>query len=1631
MRVGEAAHPGPILGTANTCGLSGKGESIAMLPDGVWGLTETHLTQAGAQRMRMELKCADPSLNFVAGAPAASLSDNMSSIGGKASGVAVVSRNPIRPLAGQFDMEAWSTARIQTVAAYCGTDWLKVGVMYGFAHKPKSVATREASDDLLASLVDRLAFNQYGYRAIIGDFNQTSDSLPQFEVLRKQGWVEIQEYGKAKWNRDIVPTCKRTTTVDQMWLSPELQPLLEDIVVDDTYYPDHGILYGSFKDFGRPPPFYIWPKPYKLPWGQLTVDQLLQTNREMEEERATDNQADIIPAIFQELEHRVDMSLRASGKPGLLAQQKGRSTTIAPKLCRNPITPLKPSRPSEVQVTFLGEHFQHQLWCRQLRRLQSMVHVMKSTKQGSQVEQHRRDLWESIKAAKGFPGGFKTMWLHRTHRLHGSPSRIPKHPPPLTDVEHIFQGFHFEFQRLEKMLNSARQQKARTRRLVDKNVIYRDIGQPKSLPIQTLVTKQCVEVTEVSADGLTVELARPEFTDDMPVHSQDGLLHIESVRGTQVQFAAPTSLEVGSIIMQEKHIGDYESLYREFKALWNPMWNKHEGLPVDHWDEVILRIAQHMPQSDTIMPLAPITVDEWIATVKSKKPHSAVGPDGIGRDDLLNLPPDLTEALVREVNCIEAGHSSWHPSNLVGLITSIEKHSAACTPAQYRPITVLSFLYRTWSSIRTKQCLQWLQHRAPEGLLGNRPGHDTSGIWFDLMLQVEDALYADLPITGVVTDVCKAFNTLPRAIVLCIAKLQGLPTTLISSWHDSVTKISRAFVINGTVSQPVFACTGYPEGDPMSIIAMWLINCALHVLIPATTGPTTILSYVDNWEVHVETAEEAIEAFQAMVEFSRDIDIKLDVPKTWFWALHPTERANLRNRGYQVKLAERDLGGHLQLCRQVTNFTVRNRIKSLGLLWTWLSRSPAPTIQKLHCLGAVAWPKAFHGVSTTQIGECHFDSLRAHAMSSLRWNKKGASSLIQFGMITGPIADLAFYVVWDTIAKFRTHANPDCAFPLLDKLISSPPSRYLPGPCGTLLTRMQMLLWQWEGNGFIIDHEGLRFHIADSPIQFLRYRAEHAWGIHIGSIMSSRQEFAGLQHVDVRTSRCGLPGRSVEEQGLLRVIMNGTFCTRNKQIHGGKVADKLCPWCGHEDSVEHRHWECDHFEDIRAKVPVNILQDIQASPDCTRLHGWCVQGPEDIQFRQSLMTIRDTTHEFLPVPPCGPILHMFTDGSCLEPQTPQLRLATWGVVLGNLDHRTFHPLSMGGVHGGYHTVLRAEILAAISSCRYAIATGRTFCIWTDNKLVFDFMRRCQFFPDKVQLFSRKRKDHDLWNVLGILCHQCIGSNLLLHVIKVSSHQRIFHDTPEVERWAFEGNEQADRLAITARDHLPPQVLLAWTRYANAYRQRCSMQSWLHRVFVEVGQRALTAKAAQQLADADENQRQIHVASHEFEQHSISLVELPRVPSYSNHSMGECHEQVFHWLRMLTTHPDATPVWVSSFQLLGIFQQQTSYLGVKYVARLKGYIWLHAPDDHDTHGFVRIAAWLMALIKCLARHYGTTCTTKDHIPWGCAFKVWARCILMPIPTALLAALDRLLYGRGVAPITQLTAQLGTLMHFIDT
>eukprot|EP00438_Fugacium_kawagutii_P017138 Skav217501 [mRNA] locus=scaffold1908:258586:268404:+ [translate_table: standard] len=625
----------------------------------------------------------------------------------------------------------------------------------------------------------------------------------------------------------------------------------------------------------------------------------------------------------------------------------------------------------------------------------------------------------------------------------------------------------------------------------------------------------------------------------------------------------------------------------------------------------------------------------------------------------------------------------------------------------------------------------------------------------------------------------------------------------------------------------------------------------------------------------------------------------------------------------------------------------------------------------------------------------------------------------------------SFYALWMSVVAFRRYADPSVTYPIMDSLFRDgrDPSHQTPGPCQALAERLTEIGWTWYQDGWFFDHDRLAIHVLDSPVHLLKQRIQQAWRARVLAIAAQRPSMEGLQHADVDFTMQGVHSKSEEDQGILRLVFNGAFYTRDRLCRSGTVDSGQCPWCPHQDSVYHRHFECPALEHCRT-TPV----DTSALPPCTLNHGWFQEPAAVPSLRTHLCQLPDTSCEWALSTPDMAVLHLFTDGSCLEPREPRLRLATWACVCANLEADTFVPLSRGAVPGLLQTATRAEATAAISAVAFALHHRKPFIIWLDNAKVFKTLEafRCGKPPS-----SRMHKDHDLWHRLWSLVTEANAQQLFIRAVKVRAHESHAATTDPVELWALQGNEAADAEALAARRDLPGPLLASWGLVADEHAAQVAIKAALHARYIEVGKWAIShgstdsaepsPDAAQDLADHAASESQ---PAEDPDLHPI-LVPMPAWDTRKpNVDLGAYGSIVFDWLLSLTNQPATGTFWFTTYQILILFQRETGRIGPARRGTTK--FW-YSGEDHWTDlaafCFLQQAKWMGQFIKWIGILFGQTLVKFYRRPAGSSLRGWHQCYPLQLSSAQVARVDLdILQCNSGEPVANVQQSLGQFPMF---
>ena len=1091
-----------------------------------------------------------------------------------------------------------------------------------------------------------------------------------------------------------------------------------------------------------------------------------------------------------------------------------------------------------------------------------------------------------------------------------------------------------------------------------------------------LLAHSTAMVTDVDLEERSITLdSANAFRPEQAIEHNGQPLPLVHYDSDKIWLASAPNAQVGDTLVQTTPVTDLEEIYRAFHAEWLARWDRHANTPDEQWDPIVQFVAAAIPNPPS-MPYRPVDFDMWQHAVRKKKAKAAIGPDGVSKTDLLALPKSHVEPILDLLSSIEQGTLHWPKQVVTGHVHALEKIPDAWKASQYRPLTVFSIVYRTWSSIRARETLAYLSQFVPDQVHGNVPGKSCTDLWLGVQLMLEDSVSDQSTLVGVVADLVKAYNLLPRMPLLAIGVHLGLPRPIVRAWAQALHQMERAFSVRGTIGPPIRSSTGFAEGCGLSCSAMLICNVALSRWLYFRCPSVRLWSYVDNLELTASTMADVQQGLDLMTQFCALLDLQLDDAKTYFWANQAEERSQARQADHPLQSSCRDLGAHMEYGRRTTNHVLQDRLGKMPQVWAALARSTAPYRQKVHAIRMKGWPQALSAGTSAGLGEAHIRALRTGACRGLRIHAPGLSPMVHLSLVEHPLTDPGCHLLVHTVFTFRRHADHDKVDIIIDHVLKDwqeLPRR--PGPCHVLLDRLHSIGWQWIGHGWVLDH-------VDQPLDLLQgapaevcQRLCDGWQLRVQQCAARRKSFQGIEWASAHFTLEKSSSLSAARLGLLRIALNGTFFTADTQKHNAKAHTTTCKFCGASDSQFHRFWECPVFEAHRPYPWLTEQVRAGGLPKCLTYHGW-IGLPQSVrELRTLLLNQPDMTFHF-DWPPFRPI-DVFVDGTCCRPTCRYTRVAGWCLVAADPeDTDQWWPIAQGIVPGWKQTSGRAEILAATSAIRFAIAQGSPVRLWSDNAQVVDNLSKSLCSPGE---HSTPQQDQDLWAPLSALAR--IATPDLVQVHKVASHQCLDHAT-WLERWIFTGNNNADHGAHHSTMH-PNNVFHKWKQAVADLEAAALLRDQIHMTIIQVSEAAVTrTKDEQPPPDAPQNPP--------LPLTEVTLGLLPDRPQTATDKfVGQGWEMVAEWSRTFQS-AQAPVVHIPWLYVLIDFVLTTNSGGVKPKRKYTDWEWLSQTAARQFAIQERVR-WLRIFLIRIHKLEQVKLTTHYVRPTTRVTTFWAHCL----------------------------------------
>ena len=1434
VRFGEATQPGPLqtitLAFLNPTTIWGKEVLIDQMPAQIWFAAETAANETVQKAMTTKLRSKD--IRTVWSQPTLSRDEPLSeheSYRGKASGAAILSRLPCRPVRHTLTIPEEFATRITSAIIQVHSVQLHCISIYGFClSQPKARQRTDKMLQLAARLVDDVALPT----VIAGDFNHELTKLNSWMYFAERGYRSTAMLHQEFYECPMPSTYLQPTCNDQILVPPQLTRFVQKIEVrnEGEFAGHHPVLltmqmpmHQLYKQVQRvPKPFHHFgiakqdfAKHYSIyaPWK---ADDL-----------AFQKQLD---SGFTTWAERVESAMRSAiaekhSQDPLQFPSKGLPNAYRGR-CKEQTLKKQPWIRAEKQAwnghyTPLQETISWRFakFVKQLRRIQSLRARVETCIRIQQPYDQCRQMqaeWNAILKAPGFVGGFST-WIFNKPEL----CFVPEYVPNLEYLSlleqfllHQCKDLDFQEKRARKM--TKRFDQWRDRKLGHRTKMFRMARKPSLPPVemlqiehqenvavvqqfsglievtmpvkQTLAIGQKVKVQGIAAEviNVTEETCELFVEDELPMHLQQ------------------LTLEHTQLIQQP------QSMVDALHAYWAQYWNRDD--PEDQFTPEVWQdfhtFLRNVPKIEQIA-VPYLNMHAWQEAVSTMKSSSAPGVCGWVVDDLKSLP----EAAIHDLAMLFWAHverQSPLPQWLLQVRTvPLAKVSDQFQPSMIRPISIYATLYRWWARVLTHAILVSWSKTMPEALIGYVPQRNMEHAMWKMQYSIELQHEHELtPMGGLTLDIIKAFNALPRLPTEWCLVQCGVPSNLVQFWQANLRSFSRTWTVQGSVLLPTNAkptTTGLPEGDTWSVLGMASMSLAWGLTLEALGSIRTSL-FADNWTWRSVCPLKHRVAFQLTQEYMRVTRLAVDWKKSWAWATgdnHKQAWADLiaqeEFRIGSLKNHAKDLGFHLNYAKVLARETFEQRkadgismLRKLKSEWFDLDDTA-------HLIKVAVYPKVFYGCSITAIGDNHLKDIRS-AVAQAYLKGVGQPNPYLAAILPSQAAeDPEIYLLKLALRHARSVViqMDDHDQQVFFRQVAAHPKEknLVRGPAGALACYLVSIGVHMTITGMMHLSAFGEVHLLQSSWKDILAWLDYAWSLRLQSQLHTRKNWCSLPMIDFRQTAALFSKLPRKQRKHVLVDVTGANLTNNRKAKFDAEQTHKCQLClKEEDTVQHRVLHCastahvrlDHsklVEQLHEQEEVHVLLPVKYLHPFTEWNVWLqARFPSMMPCAQGLELLRAIQQKG-----CVPVL--YTDGSCDHPTKPSNCTAAYAVVL-SLEHLEdsqgqFHVMGVAECPGR-QSIPRAELAAVIEAMKLSEASQ----IVTDCQSVVDLYHKCIQLSD-VRLLHM-HPNYDLVKQFWVLLQK--GEYTIK---KTQAHREISHAKNAMELLEIAGNAKADLAAKTA------------------------------------------------------------------------------------------------------------------------------------------------------------------------------------------------------------------------------------------
>ena len=342
---------------------------------------------------------------------------------------------------------------------------------------------------------------------------------------------------------------------------------------------------------------------------------------------------------------------------------------------------------------------------------------------GMLIVMQSSSLWTSILRAPGFRPSFQGWWSVMPGNR-DFVQFVPDASPGHVIAEQVFLGFDKQFRALEQHLKSHQRYVKQFSKVSPIGSLYKSVRRDPPQPVELLTRTVKGTIAALDFQDAAIEFeAECDWDETVSFVHAGRVFHPIFVTPDKLYVDSLDGFNQGDVVVQTKQTGHLSDLFAAFHAQWSIRWQKHDSIPASQWNAIMEFARSTLSPVQVEAPVLSVSVLQEL--VRSKSAKTAAGLDGVSRDDLLALSPTQLGSVVSLYSRAEHD-GSWPRSCMAGSVRSLAKTSCPQTAGDYRPVTVLSLVYRLWSSFHAKFWLRAINGALHPLLCGNRPGGRTS-----------------------------------------------------------------------------------------------------------------------------------------------------------------------------------------------------------------------------------------------------------------------------------------------------------------------------------------------------------------------------------------------------------------------------------------------------------------------------------------------------------------------------------------------------------------------------------------------------------------------------------------------------------------------------------------------------------------------------------------------------------------------------------------------------------------------------------------------------------------------------------------------------------------------------------------